>query len=79
MSYVICDKHKKTEKLTSKLITNAYLCMNRYCPDSFKVVCPTCKNDHRDHANKVLTIEDTTFLLDRLLKLPFREPNKYIN
>jgi hypothetical protein len=52
--------------------------MNRYCPDSFKVFCANCKNDHRDHAIKVLSIEDTTFLLERLLKLPFKEPNKYV-
>lgn len=56
MSFVICDKHKKVEKLSSKVITNGYVCMNRYCPDSFKVLCATCKNDHRDHANKLLSI-----------------------
>jgi hypothetical protein len=73
MSYLICEKHNKLEKIGSKIPNNGYICMNRYCPDSFKVFCATCKNDHRDHSIKVLTIEDVSFLVDRLLKAPFKE------
>lgn len=78
MEFLICEKHKKVEKIGTKVNTNGYVCMNRYCPDAFKVFCSTCKNDHRDHAIKILTIEDTTFLIERLLKQPFKEPNHYI-
>jgi hypothetical protein len=73
MSYLICEKHSKSEKSGSKMLTNGYICMNRYCPDSFKVLCSSCKNDHRDHSAKILTIEDVSFLVERLLKSPFRE------
>lgn len=52
--------------------------MNRYCPSSFKVFCTACKNDHRDHAIKILTLEDVSFLVDRLLKTPFNEVGRYI-
>lgn len=52
--------------------------MNRYCPDSFKVICSACKVDHRDHANKVLTVEDATFLIERLMKTPFKEVTSYV-
>lgn len=72
MEFLICEKHKKTEKVVSKVNANGYVCMNRYCPDSFKIFCSNCKNDHRDHAIKVLTLEDTTFLIERLLKHPFK-------
>jgi len=46
-----------------KVNSNGYICMNRYCPDSFKVICQACKNDHRDHHVKVLSVEDTIFLI----------------
>jgi len=52
--------------------------MNRYCPESFKVFCAACKNDHRDHAIKILTLEDVSFLVDRLLKTPFKEVGRYV-
>ncbi len=53
--------------------------MNRYCPDSFRVFCSACKNDHRDHSIKVLTIEDVGFLVERLLKAPFRESGRVVS
>lgn len=55
-SFLICAKHNRTEKISSKVPVNSYVCMNRYCPDSFKVFCSACKMDHRDHANKILTV-----------------------
>lgn len=72
MSYLLCEKHNKIEKTASKIPVNGLICLNRYCPESFKVFCATCKTDHRDHAVKVLTIEDVSFLVDRLLKTPFK-------
>ena len=42
-------------------------------------MCALCKNEHRDHANKVLTLEDITFLIERLLKSPFKELTQYID
>ena len=73
------EKHNKYEKNGNKVAVNAYVCMNRYCPDSFKVFCSACKNDHRDHAMKILTIEDITFLVDRLLKAPFKQATRYVD
>ena len=78
MSFLICEKHGRTEKSSAKMLTNGHVCMNRYCPDCFTVFCPSCKNDHRDHAIKVLNIEDLSFLLERLSKAPFRVMNRYI-
>lgn len=78
MSFLICEKHGKWEKAGSKVAVNGYICMNRYCPDSFKVFCAACKNDHRDHSIKVLTIEDVGFLVERLLKAPFREAGRVV-
>ena len=78
MEFPICEKHKKVEKTMHKVSTNAYVCMNRYCPDSYKVFCCNCKNDHRDHQMKLLTIEDTVFLLERLQKQPFKDTNRYM-
>lgn len=40
--------------------------------------CSGCKNDHRDHSIKVLTIEDVSFLVERLLKAPFREVGRVV-
>ncbi len=71
MSFLICQKHNKVEKIGSKVPANSYICMNRYCPNSFKIICGACKNDHRDHSIKVLTIEDVIFLTQRLIKTPF--------
>lgn len=34
--------------------------------------------DHKDHAAKILSLEDTTFLIERLMKVPFKETNRYI-
>jgi hypothetical protein len=79
MSYLICEKHNKIEKSSNKLGSTAQVCMNRYCPNSFKIFCATCKIDHRDHAFKILTLEDITFLVDRLLKTPFKEVAKYVS
>lgn len=78
MAFLICAKHNKYEKVGSKVPNTGHVCMNRYCPDSFKVFCSTCKNEHRDHAIKILTIEDITFLVERLLKTPFKEVARYI-
>lgn len=52
--------------------------MNRYCPDAYTFLCSTCKPDHRDHAMKVLAFEDAGFLIDRLLKMPFRQVATFI-
>lgn len=53
--------------------------MNRYCQESFLPLCQACKSDHRDHSNKILTLEDITFLIERLLKSPFKELTCYID
>lgn len=37
-----------------------------------KVICDDCENDHKQHSSDVLSIEDVSFLLERLLKLPGR-------
>jgi hypothetical protein len=47
--------------------------MNKYCPDSFKVFCSACESEHEDHVIKILTIEDVSFLIDRLLKVPSKD------
>jgi hypothetical protein len=52
--------------------------MNRFCPQAFTVFCLACKPEHRDHSIKVLTIEDLTFLADRLLKTPFMQVGGYV-
>lgn len=71
MSFVICEKHNRVEKLATKVAANGYVCMNRFCPAAFTLFCSACKPDHRDHSVKVLTLEDIGFLTDRLLKTPF--------
>jgi hypothetical protein len=71
MSFLICERHNKIEKVGAKVAPNGFICMNRYCPNSFKVFCGACKNEHRDHSIKVLSIEDIIFLTDRLVKTPF--------
>lgn len=70
MAFLICEKHGKSEKVGDRAMINGHICMNKYCPDAFKVFCSGCKNEHRDHTNKVLTLEDVSFLLERLLKSP---------
>jgi len=52
--------------------------MNRYCPDAYSFLCSVCKPEHKDHAMKVLTIEDAAFLVDRLLKMPFKQAATFI-
>jgi len=77
-SVVVCDKHNKSESNLSLILSNYYVCMNRYCPDAYKVLCSACKTDHRDHAIKILNIEDLAFLIDRMLKMPFRQAGTFI-
>jgi hypothetical protein len=79
MSFLICGKHEKREKQASKVGVTGHVCMNRYCPNSFQVFCGSCKNDHRDHAVKVLSLEDLSFLLERLLKAPFHDLTRYVS
>lgn len=57
---------------------NYYVCLNRYCPHAYNILCSVCKAEHRDHQVKVLTIEDIAFLVDRLLKMPFKQVGTYI-
>lgn len=78
MSFVICEKHNKAERVGTRAAANSYICMNRFCPNAFGVFCLTCKAEHRDHSIKVLTIEDLTFLLERLLKTPFLQVGGYV-
>ena len=52
--------------------------MNRYCPNPFSVFCSSCKHEHRDHAFKVLSLEDTSLLIERLLKTPYKEITYYV-
>ena len=42
------------------------------------MLCSSCKPDHRDHAIKILNIEDLAFLIDRMLKTPFRQAGTFI-
>jgi hypothetical protein len=66
------------EKAGSKVAANGLICMNRFCPNAFTIFCLACKAEHRDHAIKVLTIEDLSFLTDRLLKTPFLQVGGYV-
>lgn len=59
--------------------TNCYICMNKYCPNAYTILCNLCKNEHRDHQVKILTIEDIAFLIDRLLKMPFKQVGTFIS
>lgn len=52
--------------------------MNRYCPEAYTILCSACRNEHRDHTVKVLTIEDVSFLVERLLKTPFKQVGTFI-
>lgn len=70
MAFIICEKHHKGEKTGDRALINGHICMNKYCPDSFKVFCSNCKNEHKDHSNKILSLEDFSFLLERHLKSP---------
>jgi len=79
MSFVICSKHNKTEKTAAKVSANTYICMNPNCPNSFKVLCFGCKNEHKDHINQVISIEDATFLVDRLMTTPLKEVGSYVS
>jgi hypothetical protein len=53
--------------------------MNKYCPNAYTILCNLCKNEHRDHQVKILTIEDIAFLIDRLLKMPFKQVGTFIS
>jgi hypothetical protein len=44
MSFLICEKHNKNEKSADRALVNGHICMNKYCPLSFKVFCSMCKN-----------------------------------
>ena len=61
------------------MLANANVCMNRYCPNSFTVMCSLCKTEHRDHSIKILTLEDVRLFVEKLLKTPFTLPTKYIS
>jgi hypothetical protein len=52
--------------------------MNRYCPSAYIVLCSQCRVEHRDHEVKILSIEDIAFMIDRLLKMPFRQAGTFI-
>jgi hypothetical protein len=77
--FLICSKHNRTEKTATKVPTNTFICMHSDCPHSYRVLCNGCKNDHKDHSNKVLTIEDATFLVDRLMTTPFKEVANHVS
>ena len=77
MNYPICTRHARSES-AARLTSNAFLCLNRYCPESFSLFCATCKHEHRDHAFKVLSLEDASFLVERLLKTPYKEITYYV-
>lgn len=72
MSFLICERHNRLEKSGSNVMTSGQICLDRECLDGYRVICEGCKKDHRNHAIKLLTIEDVSFLLDRLVKMPFR-------
>jgi hypothetical protein len=36
-------------------------------------MCGQCLSSHNEHAAEILSIEDVSFLLERLVKLPGRE------
>lgn len=76
---LVCDRHQKYETNMSMISTNYYICMNRYCPDAYKVLCSSCRQDHRDHTINILSIEDICFLIDRLLKMPFRQVSCFMD
>ncbi len=56
MEFLICEKHKKIEKLAHKVTGLTHVCLNRYCNLSYIPFCTICKNDHRDHSNKLLPL-----------------------
>lgn len=72
MSFLVCERHNRFEKSGSNVMTSGQICLERECLNGYKVICEGCKKDHRNHAIKLLTIEDVSFLLDRLVKMPFR-------
>lgn len=72
MVFRICEKHNKVEKTGSNCMTSAHVCMDRGCGESYKVLCDLCKKEHRNHAITLLNVEDVSFLLERLIKLPFK-------
>lgn len=76
---VVCEKHQKRETNMAMISTNYYICMNRYCPNAYQVLCSSCRPDHRDHTINILSIEDICFLIDRLLKMPFKQVGLYMS
>lgn len=76
---LVCSRHGKREANMSMIANNYYICMNRYCPDAYQVLCSACRQDHRDHTISLLSIEDLCFLIDRLLKMPFRQVTLYMS
>lgn len=62
------------------MITTQYsICLNRYCPKAYTMLCSACRPDHRDHTTKIMSIEDLCFLLDRLLKKPVHQVGRYMS
>jgi hypothetical protein len=78
MEWTICNKHKKKEKTFQRVLPSACVCMNRYCPSSFTVMCSACKPEHRDHTIKILTLEDVQNFLNKFIKSPQKNDIKYI-
>lgn len=67
MNFLICKKHNKVEKAIEKAMANGFICMNKNCQESSKIICSVCKNEHRDHTNKILSLENTSLLLQSLI------------
>lgn len=65
--YLVCSKHNKTEPLNDRFAKNVYICVNKYCPNSFELACVKCRTEfHKDHVVKFLTLESFKTLLSFL-------------
>ncbi len=64
----ICSKHHMREGRTALLAINSYVCMSQTCPHSYQVLCEKCLGMHKEHASKILSLEDLAFLAKNLCK-----------
>ena len=53
---LVCQKHNKKESNLALVLNQYCVCLNKYCPDSFKMLCSACRPSHRDHATKMMSL-----------------------
>lgn len=70
---LVCERHQKRELNPRMLPTNSYVCLHRDCRQAFTMLCSACRTDHRDHSTKIMSMEDLSFLMERLLKRPLKQ------